>query len=46
MGDVRDYPWAFSLAGGVIALIALLTPAAYLSTYSGSINIWMWDYFQ
>ncbi len=45
MGDVRDNVWAFPLIGGIIALIAFLTPAAYLSSYSGSINIWMWGLF-
>ncbi|MFX0039020.1 MAG: hypothetical protein ACFFCY_14915 [Promethearchaeota archaeon] len=45
MTDVRDYKWAFPLAGGIIALIAFLTPAAYLDTVSGSMYIWMWGLF-
>ena len=45
MGDIRDYQWAFPLVGGVIALLALLTPVAYFSSYSGSMNIWMWGLF-
>ncbi|MFX0144169.1 MAG: zinc-ribbon domain-containing protein [Candidatus Hodarchaeota archaeon] len=45
MADVRDYNWAFPLAGGIIALIAFLTPAAYFITYSGSMYIWMWGLF-
>lgn len=40
--SVKDYNWAFPLIGGIIALIALLTPAGYYSDYSGSMNFWMW----
>lgn len=42
MGEIRDYPWAFPLVGGVLGLIALLTPAAYMSVYGSSMYVWMW----
>jgi hypothetical protein len=42
MASIRDYAWAFSLTGGVIALIALLTPAANISDYYTSMYYWMW----
>jgi hypothetical protein len=43
--SIKEYDWAFPLVGGIIALIALLTPAAYYSTFSGSMNVWMWGLF-
>jgi hypothetical protein len=43
--SVKDYDWAFPLVGGIIALIAFITPAGYYSDFSGSINIWMWGLF-
>jgi hypothetical protein len=42
MGDIREKAWAFSIAGGILALLAFLTPTAYLSDYTGSFNVWMW----
>ncbi len=42
MGDIREKAWAFPIVGGIIALIALLTPTAYLSEYLGSMYVWMW----
>ena len=42
MGDIRDYTWAFPIVGGALALIALLTPAAYISIAGDSIYVWMW----
>lgn len=42
MGDVREYDWAFPLVGGVIALIAFLTPAGNISNYASSMYVWMW----
>ncbi|MFX1504369.1 MAG: zinc ribbon domain-containing protein [Promethearchaeota archaeon] len=42
---MKDYIWAFPVAGGVIALIAFLTPAGYLSSYYGTLNVWIWGLF-
>ena len=46
MSTIKEYAWVFSLVGGVLTLIALLTPAAsdFYSGYlvSGSFMVWMW----
>jgi len=42
MGDIRDYAWAFPIVGGTLALIALLTPAAYINIAGNSMYVWMW----
>lgn len=42
MTDIRDYTWAFPIVGGVLALIALLTPAAYIGIPGNSMSVWMW----
>lgn len=42
MTEIRDYVWAFPLTGGVIALIAILTPAAYITVPGNSMYVWMW----
>ncbi|MFX1389792.1 MAG: hypothetical protein ACFE9Z_07015 [Promethearchaeota archaeon] len=45
MGDIKEKAWAFPVVGGIIALIALLTPASYISEYYVSMYVWMWGLF-
>ncbi|MFX1378283.1 MAG: hypothetical protein ACFFA4_04245 [Promethearchaeota archaeon] len=42
MGNIKDYPWVFPLIGGIIALIAFISPAGYYSDYYGYMDFWMW----
>jgi hypothetical protein len=37
-----DYMWAFPLMGGVISLLALLTPAGFLSEAGNIFSLWIW----
>lgn len=43
--NIKDYDYAFPLVGGIIALIAFLTPAGSYSDFSGSMDVWMWGLF-
>jgi hypothetical protein len=38
----KNYFWIAPFLGGVLSLIALLTPAAYLSMYNEEAYVWMW----
>ncbi|MFX1468623.1 MAG: zinc ribbon domain-containing protein, partial [Promethearchaeota archaeon] len=38
----KDYTWAVSLIGGILALIAFFTPAVSIEAYDGSIYLWIW----
>jgi len=37
-----DYMWVFPLVGGIIPLLALLTPAGFLSDSGNTFSLWMW----
>ncbi|MFX1597269.1 MAG: hypothetical protein ACFFBK_14520 [Promethearchaeota archaeon] len=38
----KDYTWAVSLIGGILALIAFFTPTVSIEAYDGSIYLWVW----
>lgn len=42
LGVIYDYLWVFPLIGGIFSLIALLSPAAYLSESGNIFSLWMW----
>ena len=42
MFQEKNYFWIAPLLGGVLSLIALLTPATYLSMYGEYFYVWMW----
>lgn len=37
-----EYMWVFPLIGGMFSLLALLTPAAFLSRSGNIFSLWMW----
>ncbi len=45
MVEIKNYIWIIPLIGGIIILIALVTPAAYNYDYSGFYYIWSWGLF-
>ena len=42
MGEIYDYLWGFPLVGAILGIIAMLTPAAYLTEFGSSFYLWMW----
>lgn len=42
MNEKKNYYYVPALIGGILTLIALLTPATYLSQYSEYFYVWMW----
>lgn len=45
MGEIRNYIWTFPLLGGILTLIALLTPAVYIYEIGDYIFLWIWGLF-
>ncbi len=45
VGGSKEYNWLIPLFGGIIALIGFVTPAASISNFISTLNIWMWGLF-
>lgn len=43
MGKGYEYVWSIPLIGGILAIIAVLTPVAYFGEMGVSWNWWMWN---
>ena len=41
MGEIKDYIWPIPSIGGIISIIAILCPAAYLNFRN--LELWMWN---
>jgi len=42
MGEIYDYVWGFPLFGGLLGIIAMLTPAASIIEFGSSFYLWIW----
>jgi len=42
MANIKDYIWVFPLVGGILTIVGLLTPVAYLEALGIGEYYWLW----
>ncbi|MFX1315561.1 MAG: hypothetical protein ACFE9T_06820 [Promethearchaeota archaeon] len=45
MVNIKDYIWVFPLVGGILTIVGLLTPVAYVRISNNSQYYWLWGLF-